>query len=136
MVRTAFTISPLSILSKAVFHSRRGKRPPTRGATSRAPEPRSAITRSQTGQLWLKLPCSRTAFWTIDGRFSRQLPPTAVGQSKVVSVYRLIAKGTVEEKILQLKQRKKDLVNSVLSEDQTGEKLLSREDLDDLFRTD
>ena len=65
MVRTAFTISPLSIFSKATFQSRSGKTPPTIGATSRAPEPRSAITRSGTGQLWLKLPCSRTAFWTI-----------------------------------------------------------------------
>jgi superfamily II DNA or RNA helicase len=59
-----------------------------------------------------------------------------IGQKKVVTVYRLVAAGTIEEKILQLKQRKKDLVNSVLSEDQTGEKLLTREDLDDLFRTD
>ena len=30
----------------------------------------------------------RTAFWTIDGRFSRQLPPTSVGHSKVVSASR------------------------------------------------
>jgi superfamily II DNA or RNA helicase len=59
-----------------------------------------------------------------------------IGQKKVVTVYRLVAAGTIEEKILQLKQRKKDLVNSVLSEDQTGEKLLTREDLDDLFRAD
>jgi superfamily II DNA or RNA helicase len=59
-----------------------------------------------------------------------------IGQKKVVTVYRLVAAGTIEEKILQLKQRKKDLVNSVLTEDATGEKLLTREDLDDLFRTD
>ena len=30
----------------------------------------------------------RTAFWSFDGRFSRQLPPTSVGQSKVVSASR------------------------------------------------
>jgi SNF2 family DNA or RNA helicase len=59
-----------------------------------------------------------------------------IGQKKVVTVYRLVAAGTIEEKILQLKQRKKDLVNSVLSEDQSGEKQLTREDLDDLFRPD
>jgi superfamily II DNA or RNA helicase len=59
-----------------------------------------------------------------------------IGQKKVVTVYRLVAAGTIEEKILQLKLRKKDLVNSVLSEDQTGEKQLTREDLDDLFRPD
>jgi SNF2 family DNA or RNA helicase len=59
-----------------------------------------------------------------------------IGQKKVVTVYRLVAAGTIEEKILQLKQKKKDLVNSVLTEDATGEKQLTREDLDDLFRTD
>jgi superfamily II DNA or RNA helicase len=59
-----------------------------------------------------------------------------IGQKKVVTVYRLVAAGTIEEKILQLKQKKKDLVNSVLSEDMGGAKTLSRDDLDDLFRLD
>src|SRR5690606_12459924 len=40
-----------------------------------------------------------------------------IGQDKVVSVYRLVAAGTIEEKILQLKQKKKDLVAAVLEED-------------------
>ncbi len=57
-----------------------------------------------------------------------------IGQSKVVTVYRLVAAGTIEEKILELKQKKKDLVASVLSEDAGGAKKLTREDLDDLFR--
>ena len=59
-----------------------------------------------------------------------------IGQKKVVTVYRLVAAGTIEEKILQLKQKKKDLVASVLSEDMGGEKKLSKDDLDDLFRID
>ncbi len=59
-----------------------------------------------------------------------------IGQKKVVTVYRMVAAGTIEEKILQLKQKKKDLVNSVLSEDMGGAKTLSRDDLDDLFRLD
>ncbi len=59
-----------------------------------------------------------------------------IGQKKVVTVYRLVAAGTIEEKILQLKQKKKDLVNSVLSEDAGGEKMLTKEDLDDLFKVD
>ncbi|HEY3499811.1 MAG TPA: DEAD/DEAH box helicase [Polyangiaceae bacterium] len=59
-----------------------------------------------------------------------------IGQKKVVTVYRLVAAGTIEEKILELKKRKKDLVNSVLSEDQSGEKQLTREDLDELFKID
>ncbi|HYO93001.1 MAG TPA: SNF2-related protein, partial [Polyangiaceae bacterium] len=59
-----------------------------------------------------------------------------IGQKKVVTIYRLVAAGTIEEKILQLKQKKKDLVASVLSEDMGGAKTLSRDDLDDLFRID
>jgi SNF2 family DNA or RNA helicase len=57
-----------------------------------------------------------------------------IGQKKVVTVYRLVAAGTIEEKILQLKQKKKDLVASVLTEDAGGAKTLTRDDLDDLFR--
>jgi superfamily II DNA or RNA helicase len=59
-----------------------------------------------------------------------------IGQKKVVTVYRLVAAGTIEEKILQLKQKKKDLVASVLSEDAGGAKTLTRDDLDDLFKVD
>lgn len=59
-----------------------------------------------------------------------------IGQSKLVTVYRLVAAGTIEEKILQLKQKKKDLVASVLSEDAGGAKKLTAADLDDLFKVD
>jgi SNF2 family DNA or RNA helicase len=59
-----------------------------------------------------------------------------IGQKKVVTVYRLVAAGTIEEKILQLKQKKKDLVASVLSEDAGGAKTLTKEDLSDLFSLD
>lgn len=59
-----------------------------------------------------------------------------IGQKKLVTVYRLVAAGTIEEKISQLKQKKKDLVASVLTEDSGGAKKLTREDLDDLFRID
>ncbi len=56
-----------------------------------------------------------------------------IGQTKVVSVYRLVAAGTIEEKILLLKQKKRELVASVLSEDAGGAKKLTKQDLDDLF---
>ncbi|MBN1606364.1 MAG: SNF2 helicase associated domain-containing protein [Polyangiaceae bacterium] len=59
-----------------------------------------------------------------------------IGQTKVVTVYRLVAAGTIEERILQLKQKKKDLVATVLSEDSGGAKRLTKQDLDDLFRID
>jgi superfamily II DNA or RNA helicase len=59
-----------------------------------------------------------------------------IGQHRVVTVYRLVAAGTIEEKILELKAKKKDLVASVLSEDAGGAKRLTRDDLDDLFKMD
>ena len=40
-----------------------------------------------------------------------------IGQTKVVTTYRLIAKGTIEEKILELGGKKRELVGAVLSED-------------------
>lgn len=59
-----------------------------------------------------------------------------IGQKKVVNVYRLVAAGTIEEKILELKDKKKELMNSVLTEDAGGAKNLTKEDLDDLFKID
>ena len=59
-----------------------------------------------------------------------------IGQKKVVTVYRLMAAGTIEEKILQYKQRKLELVATVLTEDSGGGKKLSKEDIEDLFRLD
>jgi SNF2 family DNA or RNA helicase len=56
-----------------------------------------------------------------------------IGQTKVVTVYRLLAAGTIEEKILALKDRKRELVASVLTEDAGGAKKLTKADLEDLF---
>ncbi|MCG8557441.1 MAG: DEAD/DEAH box helicase [Proteobacteria bacterium] len=57
-----------------------------------------------------------------------------IGQTRVVSVYRLIAKGTVEEKILQLGAKKRQLVSSVLVASDGGPmKGLTRADVEELF---
>ncbi len=56
-----------------------------------------------------------------------------MGQSQKVFAYRMIAKGTVEEKILELQQTKKDLAESLISEDGDFMKKLSREDLEHLL---
>ncbi|MBN2981914.1 DEAD/DEAH box helicase [Cohnella algarum] len=45
-----------------------------------------------------------------------------IGQKKVVQVIRLVAQGTIEEKIVELQQRKKDLIAEVI---QPGEEALS-----------
>ncbi len=59
-----------------------------------------------------------------------------IGQTRVVTTYRLIAKGTIEEKILELGGKKRELVGAVLSEDVGGAKKLTKGDLEDLFKFD
>lgn len=57
-----------------------------------------------------------------------------IGQTRVVTTYRLIAKGTIEEKILELGGKKRELVGAVLSEDMGGAKKLTKGDLEELFK--
>ena len=57
-----------------------------------------------------------------------------IGQTRVVTTYRLIAKGTIEEKIIELGGKKRELVGAVLAEDAGGAKKLTKVDLEDLFR--
>ncbi len=59
-----------------------------------------------------------------------------IGQKKSVFVYRLITKGTVEEKILKLQARKRDLVDSIIAADRSVGKLLSFDDLKDILSPD
>ncbi|RYZ63928.1 MAG: DEAD/DEAH box helicase, partial [Proteobacteria bacterium] len=56
-----------------------------------------------------------------------------IGQTRVVTMYRLIAKGTIEEKILELGGKKRELVGAVLSEDAGGAKRLTKADVEQLF---
>ncbi|MHB8419318.1 MAG: DEAD/DEAH box helicase [Myxococcales bacterium] len=57
-----------------------------------------------------------------------------IGQSKEVSVYRLVARGTVEEKILDLKQRKRDMSGRLLSADGGGSGAFTAADVEELLR--
>jgi SNF2 family DNA or RNA helicase len=52
-----------------------------------------------------------------------------IGQTKPVTVYRLVAAGTVEEKIIQLKARKKELANAVITDDSAALRGLKVEDV-------
>lgn len=56
-----------------------------------------------------------------------------MGQTQKVFAYRLVARGTVEEKILELQKKKKDLAESIVSEDTDFMKKLSKEDLEKLL---
>lgn len=59
-----------------------------------------------------------------------------IGQTKTVFVYRLITKGTVEEKIMKLQDRKRDLVDSIIAADRSVGKMLSFEDLKEILSAD
>ncbi|MBC8160890.1 MAG: DEAD/DEAH box helicase [Roseiflexaceae bacterium] len=56
-----------------------------------------------------------------------------IGQDKPVFVTKLISRDTVEEKILQLQQRKRDLVDQIISAEGGVFKALTREDVELLF---
>jgi SNF2 family DNA or RNA helicase len=53
-----------------------------------------------------------------------------IGQTRQVFAYRLIAKDTVEEKVLQLQNSKRDLAAAIISEDNSPLSNLRREDLE------
>ena len=59
-----------------------------------------------------------------------------IGQTKNVFVYRLITKGSVEEKIMKLKERKKDLLDSVISTDRNVGKTITFDDIKDILTPD
>ena len=53
-----------------------------------------------------------------------------IGQTRRVFAYRLIARGTVEEKVLQLQQSKRDLADAIITADNSLVQNLTREDLE------
>ncbi|SBS75090.1 DEAD/DEAH box helicase [uncultured Microbacterium sp.] len=56
-----------------------------------------------------------------------------IGQHRPVNVYRLIADGTIEEKVLALQERKSRLFHAVLDDDEMLSRALTAEDIRDLF---
>jgi superfamily II DNA or RNA helicase len=56
-----------------------------------------------------------------------------IGQDKPVFVYKLIAKGTLEEKIQLLQQKKSDLAQSILADGESHKMVLTQEDLQAIF---
>jgi hypothetical protein len=59
-----------------------------------------------------------------------------IGQTRAVISYKLITQGTVEEKILQLQRRKRELAAGVLAGTQVGLEKLSQTDIEELFKDD
>jgi non-specific serine/threonine protein kinase len=56
-----------------------------------------------------------------------------IGQTKAVSVYRLVTENTVEQKIMALKSKKSKIVDALMSEQGLSASKLSKADLESLF---
>jgi SNF2 family DNA or RNA helicase len=56
-----------------------------------------------------------------------------IGQTKNIFAYRMICKDTIEDKILQLQEKKKALAKDIISDDASFVKTLTREDVEYLF---
>jgi SNF2 family DNA or RNA helicase len=56
-----------------------------------------------------------------------------LGQENRVMVYKMITRGTVEEKMLKLQQRKQDLFDNVIENNVNPIKAISWEDIQDLL---
>ncbi len=56
-----------------------------------------------------------------------------IGQTKNIFAYRMICKDTVEDKIIQLQERKRQLAKDIVADDDAFVKTLSREDVEYLF---
>lgn len=59
-----------------------------------------------------------------------------IGQKNSVFSYKLITRNTIEEKILQLQQKKIELINSLIESDGEGSKTLTEQDIDFIFSND
>lgn len=59
-----------------------------------------------------------------------------IGQKKNVEVIKLLSKGTIEEKIFELQERKKKIINNVINENMNEDNIMTQmtqEDLENLF---
>jgi SNF2 family DNA or RNA helicase len=59
-----------------------------------------------------------------------------IGQDKTVVVYRMVAEGTVEEKVVALQQRKRDLFDRVVEGDGSLSAPLTADDIRGLLQVD
>ena len=57
-----------------------------------------------------------------------------IGQDKTVMVYKLVAKDTIEDKILQMQAQKNELISNLLENKQASSISLKEEELRHLFK--
>jgi SNF2 family DNA or RNA helicase len=98
------------------------------------PECRLFLISLKAGGLGLNLTAAEYVFlldpWWNPASEAQAIDRThRIGQDKKVFAYRLIAKDTVEEKVLELQKSKRDLAEAIISQDSRLIGDLSREDL-------
>ena len=57
-----------------------------------------------------------------------------IGQTKAVTVYRLVTENSIEQKIMILKSKKNKIVDALINENTLSPRLLSKSDLEELFK--
>ncbi len=92
----------------------------------------------KTGGVGLNLTAADTVFildpwWNTSAEAQAVDRAHRIGQQNKVFTYRLIAKDSIEEKIRQLQQQKKNLVDQIVSSDGAALKSLSEQDIENLF---
>lgn len=92
----------------------------------------------KTGGVGLNLAAADTVFifdpwWNVAAELQAVDRTHRIGQDRTVFAYKLIARNSIEEKTIQLQQRKKELFDAVISSDGSGLKALTEEDLDTIL---
>ena len=95
----------------------------------------------KTGGLGLNLTAADTVFiydpwWNIAAENQAIDRSHRIGQDRTVFSYKLITKGTIEEKIVKLQEQKRALFEDIISNDSTISKFLDLADIDFLLGSD
>lgn len=102
------------------------------------PKTKVFVMSLKTGGVGLNLTAADTVFildpwWNTSAEAQAVDRAHRIGQRNTVFTYRLIAKDSIEEKIRQLQEKKKNLVDQVVSSDSGALKSLSEQDIENLF---
>lgn len=99
------------------------------------PDVRVFIMTLKTGGLGLNLTAADTIFlldpwWNVAAETQAIDRAHRMGQTGTVFAYKLVARGTIEEKILQLQEKKRALFDAVISSDTASLKALNDDDIE------
>jgi len=102
------------------------------------PKTKVFVMSLKTGGVGLNLTAADTVFildpwWNTSAEAQAVDRAHRIGQQNTVFTYRLIAKDSIEEKIQKLQEKKKNLVDQVVSSDGVALKSLSEQDIENLF---